>query len=252
MTAFVADIWRHPIKAHGREALAHTLLSEGRTMPWDRRWAVAHELTKFNDENPEWVPCGNFSRAAKAPELQAIEARCNLTRGTVTLSHPKLKNLTIDPDDASDASTFIQWVLPISPHNRALPARIVRAPKVGMTDTDFPSISLVNQASNAAVGAQLGKDISPTRWRPNFVIDGLEPWVERTWIGKRIKLGQAELEVRENITRCMATTVSPMTGKQDADTLGALKALNKNHEFGIYAVVTRTGDVRQGDTIEVL
>ncbi len=252
MNAFVTDIWRHPIKAHGREALAHILLSKGRTMPWDRRWAVAHELTTFDFKNPEWVHCTNFSRAAHAPQLQAIEARCDLHRGTVTLSHPKLKDLTIDPNNESDANTFIQWVLPISPHNRALPTRIVRAPKVGMTDTDFPSISLVNQASNTAVGAQLGAEISPTRWRPNFVMDGLEPWVERTWIGKRIKIGHAEIEVRENIKRCMATTVSPTTGQKDADTLGALKTLNGNREFGIYGVVTKTGDVRQGDIIEVL
>ena len=41
-----AALWRHPIKGHGREALETVDLTEGRTMPWDRRWAVAHEAAK--------------------------------------------------------------------------------------------------------------------------------------------------------------------------------------------------------------
>ncbi|MCP5039323.1 MAG: MOSC domain-containing protein [Rhodobacteraceae bacterium] len=252
MNAHVAQIWRHPIKSHGREAVAQVLLSEGRCLPWDRRWAVAHELAKIDPVRPEWVPCNNFSRGAKAPELMAITARCDLSHGKLTLSHPKLKDLTINPDDEADVGAFIQWVMPISPQNRALPTQIIRAPKRGMTDTDFPSVSLINMASHHEVAAQLGRGISPNRWRANLVLDGLEPWVERDWIGKRIRAGDAELEVRENIGRCLATAASTRTGIRDADTLGTLKAGWGHTDFGVYAVVTKTGDLHQSDGFEVL
>ena len=33
MNAHVSAIWRHPIKAHGREELARTLLTEGALHP---------------------------------------------------------------------------------------------------------------------------------------------------------------------------------------------------------------------------
>ncbi len=252
MTPLVAEIWRHPIKAHGRETLAHILLSAGRTLPWDRRWAVAHELAQIDFENPEWAPCNNFSRGAKAPEYMAITAHCDLHTGTVTLSHPKLKDLTINPDDEGDSGRLIQWVMPITPGNRALPARITRAKNRGMTDTDFPSISLVNLASHNEVSARLGRDISPLRWRANLLLEGLEPWVERAWIGKHIRVGRAELEVREHITRCLATTASTRTGKRDADTLGVLETGWGHQQMGVYAVVTKSGDLRQGDSFEVL
>lgn len=252
MTAHVAEIWRHPVKSHGREPLARVLLSEGRTLPWDRRWAVAHEMSEFDEANPEWVPCTNFSRVSKGPKLQAITARCDLPMGKVTLSHPMLKDLTINPDDEGDAHSLIQWVMRISPANRALPSRVVRVPRRGMTDTDYPSISLINLASHRAVAERLGQDISHLRWRANIVMDGLEPWVERDWIGRKIRLGLAELELRENIVRCAATTASTRTGERDADTLGALSAGWGHQEFGVYAVVTKTGDIRQGDEIEVL
>ena len=250
MDAHVAAIWRHPIKSHGREELARTLLSEGRCIPWDRRWAVAHEMARIDADNPQWVACNNFSRGAKAPKLMAITARVDLRRQVVTLSHPDLPDLTFDPD--ADPGALIQWVMPISPADRALPAQVVRVAKTGMTDTDFPSISLINMASHAALEAQLGRQISPNRWRANLFLDGLEPWQERDWIGKTIRVGRAELEVREHITRCLATTASTRTGARDADTLGALEAGWGHKQFGIYAVVTKTGDLRQGDSIEVL
>lgn len=252
MTGVLSEIWRHPIKSCGRESLTRVLLSENRTLPWDRRWAIAHEASTYDHENPAWVGCANFARAAKAPAMQAITARCNLAYGTVTLSHPTLQDLTIDPDDPADGAALIQWIMPISPANRALPAQVVRNGLRGMTDTDFPSISLVNLASHAEVEAQLARAISPLRWRANLVLDGLEPWQERSWVGKRLRIGLAELDVRENITRCLATSTSVATGERDTDTLGALESGWGHKQFGVYAVVTKTGDINQGDPIEVI
>jgi len=252
MSAHVAEIWRHPIKSHGREALARILLSEGRCPPWDRRWAVTHEMAKTDPANPEWAPCSNFSRGAKTSQLQAITARCILNRGKVILSHPKLNDLTIDPDDEADVGAFIQWVMPISLGQRALPSGIIRAPKRGMTDTDYPSVSLMNMASHREVEKLVRHSISPLRWRTNMVLDELEPWSERDWIGKRIRVGRAELEIRENITRCQATAASTRSGERDVDTLGILRSGWGHQEFGVYGVVTKTGDVHQGDGFEVL
>ena len=39
----VANLWRHPIKGVGREELKSVKLENGRCMPMDRIWAVAHE-----------------------------------------------------------------------------------------------------------------------------------------------------------------------------------------------------------------
>lgn len=252
MTGHVAEIWRHPIKSHGRESLMHVLLTEGKAMPWDRRWAVAHERSCFDHERPSWQPCSEFKRVAQSPSLQAITCRTDLPSQTVTLSHPKLQDLTINPDDPAQALDFIQWVMPVSHGGRLLPARLVRAPGRAMTDTDFPSISIINMNSHRAVAAHLGQPLSVTRWRGNLVIENIDAFAERHWIGKRLRLGLAEIEIREEITRCNATRVSTRSGEVDADTLGALKALIDAPRMGVYGVVTKTGDVRAGDLIEVI
>lgn len=250
MTARVAEIWRHPIKSHGRESLARVTLRAGHTMPWDRRWAVAHDAAKA--DGTEWAPCQNFSRGAKAPKLQAISARSNLAEGTVTLTHPERDEITINPDDSADQARFIDWVQAISPGDRALPQRILRVADRGMTDTNYPSISILNAASHGQVAARIGKDISVNRWRGNLVLEGLEPWVERKWIGQELKLGGAILRVREEIVRCLATTASTRTGERDADTLQALMTGWGHQKFGIYAEVVRSGEVQKGDPLEIL
>ena len=248
MTGRLAHIWRHPIKAHGVEALESVALTTGKTMPWDRTWAVAHELSKV--DGSEWVSCGNFSRGAKAPSLMAISATLDEAANTITLTHPELHEITIDPDIDSD--TFLNWVHPIMPADRTASARIVRAKSRGMTDTDFPSISLNNLATNHEVGKKLGADLSPLRWRGNLWFDGLEPWEEFDWVGKRVRIGTAELDVIERITRCMATTANPETGLRDAATLDTLRNSWGHEQFGVYGVVVKSGQIANGDKIEVL
>lgn len=244
----VAHIWRHPIKSHGVEAIDSVALTEGRCLPWDRHWAVAHEASLADGSN--WVPCVNFSRGAKVPGLLAIKARLDEASGRVTLSHPARAPLVFDPE--TEEAALLEWVAPLMPEHRARSARIIRVDGRGMTDTNYASVSLCNLASNRAVGTQLGQDISPLRWRGNIWLNGLAPFEEFDWIGQKIRIGTVELEVRERITRCMATTANPETGESDADTLGALRAGWGHQEFGVYAVVTKNGRVQLGDAAELI
>jgi uncharacterized protein YcbX len=252
MTARVAQLWRHPIKSHGREALESVRLEAGRTLPGDRVWAVAHAAAKVDFSAPAWAPCANFSRGSKAPGLMAISIARGPATGALTLSHPERPDLTFNPDDPVDEARFIDWVTPICPPDRALPARLLKAPDRGMTDTDYPSVSLNSLASHAAVEDRLGRPLSPQRWRGNVVFDGLTAGAEHDWIGKRLRLGGAEIAVREPIERCAATTASTRTGTRDADTLGTLRAIWGHQNFGVYAEVVAAGEVRIGDTIEVI
>ncbi|QFT82782.1 MOSC domain protein [Roseovarius sp. THAF27] len=246
MIATVAALWRHPIKGHGREALDTVTLTEGRTMPWDRRWAVAHEMSRA--DGTEWAPCANFSRGAKTGTLMAISARVDAQSGSVTLTHPDRPDLTFDPEQDQDA--FLDWVRPLMPADRAQSARLVRVPGRGMTDTDYPSISLINLGSNDAMTDAMHQDISPLRWRGNIHLSGLDAWAEFDWVGQTLRIGEAELSVREPIKRCLATTANPQTGDRDADTLGTLNTRFGHQDFGVYATVTRSGDIRVGDRVE--
>ena len=243
MTGVLAQICRHPIKGHGRETLASVRLLAGACLPWDRHWAVAHEAAKLQ---PGWNPCVNFARGAKAPALMAISSRLDEATGVVTLTHPMQGSLAFRPDDPADLARFLAWVQPLNPENRAQPVGIVTAGR-GMTDSDFPSVSILNRASLADLSARMGMDLSPDRWRGNLWLNGAEAWAEFGWIGQHLRIGGAVLRIIERITRCNATKVDPETGVVNADTLGALEAGFGHQDFGVYAEVVESGPIAVGD-----
>jgi uncharacterized protein YcbX len=204
---------------------------------------VAHEAAQLE---PGWNPCVNFARGAKVPELMAITSVLDEATATVTLHHPARGDIRFRPDDPTDVPRFLDWVQPLNPENRAQPAQIVTAGR-GITDSDFPSVAILSNASLADLSARMGQDLSPHRWRGNLWLDGAAPWAEFGWIGREIRIGQAVLRIEERITRCTATKVNPDSGKTDADTLSALEAAFGHQDFGVYATVVKGGDVALGD-----
>ena len=245
MTLTVTSLWRHPIKAHGREEVGEVTLVPGQSMPGDRLWAVAHEAAKLDGTN--WVRCTNFTRAAGSPQLMAITTKTEAHQ--LRLSHPDLEDLVFDPN--ADQERFLDWVMPLMPEGRAKPVKLVEASEQGFTDSSWPSLTLCNHASHKEAEDKLGQELSIHRWRGNIWFDGLPAWEELDWVGKELRLGEAVIAVRERTERCMATTSNPDTGQRDADTLGALQSFG-HKDFSVKVAVLQGGLVRVGDTLELI
>jgi uncharacterized protein YcbX len=244
MSWTLAQIWRHPIKGIGAEALDHVGLHVDRPLPWDRAWAV---LEEGGEASEGWRPCRNFLRGAKGPSLMAVRAR--VEEDTVYLSHPDRPDLSVTPGIEGADKALFDWLRTIYPADRKPPAALVRAPEMGMSDANFASVSVLNLASLRALGQKLGQSLDPRRFRGNLWIEGLAPWEEFDLVGKRLKIGAAELEVIEPIGRCRATEANPETGRRDAATLAALEDGWGHTEFGVYAMVRRAGRVAVGDEV---
>ena len=170
----VSSIWRHPIKALGRESLTSVALKTCECLPWDRVWALAHEASKA--AIGEWARCGNFNRAAGVPALMAITAELDEATQEITLHHPDCPDLTFHPDDAPEA--LVVWSAPLVPSGRAQPSHVMRLDKHGYPDSAYPSVSLANTASHNQVEQHLGRDLSIHRWRSNIWFYGAKPWAE--------------------------------------------------------------------------
>lgn len=244
--ATVAALYRHPIKAIGREKVDAVELITGQTLPGDRRFAVAHDSAKL--EADAWNRCVNFIRGASSPKLMAVTLR---TEGDfLHLAHPDCPDLTINP--RNDGPALIEWVTPLVADGRAIPAQLVQAPKErGLTDSAAPTISLAGLASHEAVAAKAAEPFQIHRWRCNVFLDGLEAWEEFDWVGKTLKLGSAEAIVEKRIDRCMATTVNTDTGERDVPTLEILKGFG-HKDFSVAVVVTKDGVLRTGDKVTPL
>lgn len=247
----LAHICRHPIKSAGYEEIARTRLEPGRTLPFDRAWAVAHEGAGLGDAPQGWEPKQKFLRGWAEGALMAIRARFDEATRVVTLSHPMRPELTARLPDEGDA--VVEWLRPLWPERRPELTRLVaRADGGALTDMPDPYVSILSLTANRILGRRLGQELSIHRWRGNLWLEGLAPWEEFDLIGQEIEIGAARLKVVERITRCRATCANPATGRLDADTLGALEAGYDHQDFGVYALVTQPGEIAPGDPVRVL
>lgn len=245
MSARLAHIWRHPIKGVGAEALDSVCLATDGPLPGDRAWAV---LRAGQSDTGEWQRCATFLRGASAPELMAIEA--TTTDGRLDLRHPKKPPLSIDP--THDGARLVAWLADLWPGDAPAPDALIAAPAQGMTDAPFPSVSVLNLASLRAVSDAAGQRLDPRRFRGNLWIDGVDAWDEAGWVGRRLAIGGAMLEIVEPIGRCRATEANPETGARDVPVLDLLEAAQGATEFGVYARVITGGEIAVGDSAAVL
>ncbi len=134
--------------------------------------------------------------------------------------------------------------------------RIVRCDRIGGTRTANPA-TLVTDASVDALGAILGVgELDSRRFRMLIELTGGEPHEEDSWVGSRIGLGEAVLDVSGPVVRCAMTTHDPDTGLRDYDTLRAIKTYRGLTDggvvFGVKAEVATPGTIRLGDEVRVL
>ena len=243
MTKTLSHLWRHPIKGIGAEALDSVTLQAGLPLPLDRAWAVL-ETGRAHEQG--WQRCGNFIRGAKGPGLMAVTA--TVKGETIRLSHPAQPDLELTPD-APNETEFFAWLAPIYPENRPLPAKLIKAPDIGMADANFASVSILNHASLRALSQKAGHELDMRRFRGNLWLDGLAPWEEFDLVGKTLAIGDARLNIVERITRCRATEANPDTGTRDTATLQLLEEGWGHTDFGVYAKVLTNGHIQTGDTV---
>lgn len=244
----LAHILRHPVKSAGYETRDSAVLTPDQCLPGDRAHAIKTQGAPFDGAPEGWMPKMCFVRGAAEGRLQAIRAETDDATGRLTLYHPDLLPFTgILP---GDGAALIDWLRPLWPDTRPAPAALVARRDGGaMTDVPDPWISILSTTSNRILGARMGLDLSIHRWRGNLWLDGLAPWEEFDLLGQDIRIGDAVLRVEARITRCVATTFDPLTGRKQGDTLAALEQGWDHTDFGVYARVIRGGRIALGDAV---
>jgi uncharacterized protein YcbX len=136
--------------------------------------------------------------------------------------------------------------------------RLYLAPN-GATDRgrDGGVATLVSRASLARLGEVAGAPpLDGRRFRMLLEVDGVGAHEEDDWIGRPVRVGDAEIVFRGDVGRCLVTSQNPDTGITDVDTLRALAGYRREGRAeplpcGIYGEVVSGGRVRLGDDVTV-
>ena len=113
------------------------------------------------------------------------------------------------------------------------------------------SVSLLNTQSINDFENKTNKKIETSIFRGNICIDGVEPWKERDWIGKTIKINNVLFKVEKNIPRCVAINLKPKTDDNSFNLLQLLKKNYNHFDMGIYLTALDDGEINIGNKIEL-
>jgi uncharacterized protein YcbX len=125
----------------------------------------------------------------------------------------------------------------------------------------FPLSVVTNSTLDRLNEVRPQSRFDPRRFRMNVIVDATDVgFVENSWIGHRITIGDAvQLHVAMPDTRCVMTTLAQDELPKDNDILRTLAQHNRIQVgdagrfpcVGVYAVVEATGTMRTGDKVEL-
>ena len=113
------------------------------------------------------------------------------------------------------------------------------------------SISLLNNKSIKDFKDKTNQEIEDQRFRGNIYVDGIEPWEERGWIGKIIKINNISFKVEKNIPRCVAINLKPNSDDNSINLLQSLKKTYNHFDMGVYLTALEDGPINIGDNISL-
>lgn len=231
----IKEIMRYPVKSFLGESVQRTKVMEY-GLYGDRSHA-------FLDETRP----GKFLTITQCPEMVRYKARF---LGEESLeSYPPVEITT------PDGKVYFWGDLELQHHIEQIANRKVSLLEYLPTKVPFRAIEeehvlFITDTSLEKMQELWGKEIDARRFRPNFLFTPYEkvPFVEDNWLGKILKIGEVELEVKKHCERCMIITVDPKDANRDMTLLKTVVKERDNH-FGVYASVIKPGEVEAGQQV---
>ena len=259
MSATISSINYCPVKSISFQTIKNCEIKKHIGIIGDRVFAFAKDLdleqAKLFEKSPDdrkgkW---NKLLTLKNSPVLNKYNFVFKAEKLTLTLKDQEI--LTIDINQFSERKALSDKITELE-NSLKQPIILMKNNKFPFFDTsisnklDFAnSVSLLNIQSINDFQNKIEEKIEVSRFRGNICIDGIEPWKEREWIGKIIKINNVSFKVEKNIPRCVAINLKPKT---DNSSLNLLKLLKKNYnhfDMGIYLTPLNDGLINISDAI---
>lgn len=248
----ITRMMRYPVKGLEGQLIDTADFARGGAIPGDRMFAVRHADTNFDPENPIHMSKVKFLALMTHAALAGLRAAYDGTFLTLRRNNEGSKgdvffegNLN-DPADAARLEQGMADYIGLPPEKTP---RLVSADGHMFSDVPEKCLSIVNNASVAALAQEAGVPLDPLRFRANIYLDGMQAWAERDWaIGDCFRVGTTRLKVMKHITRCNAVNVNLETAQIDQNLPKMLMQKFGANVMGVYCTVEEGGTVKVGDS----
>lgn len=229
-SARVTAIWRFPVKSMAGELLEAVEVDE-RGLVGDRAWAVY-------DVDGRLASGKDSRRFRRMDPVFGVAART--VGDAVELVFPGGRT-AVAGEAAAD--------LALSDH---FGEEVELGPEADVPHQDAGQVSLVGTATLRELAALSGlaEPVDPRHLRTNLVVETDEPFVEESWLGKELAVGDVRLRPVERIERCRMVDIAQVGVPAIK---GLLKAVGAHRGLcaGIYADVVDPGRLAVGDRLDV-
>ncbi len=245
----VVGLWRYPVKSMQGEALDVADV-ETSGIGGDRRYGVQVEQSgrilsakregrlllaraETTDSVRITLPNGDILDGPGPATDRALSSWLNQSVRLVEAGQEVAPTFESQEDDLDDASATVTW--------QGRPGALV----------DSSPVHLLTTASLRAMAIQRPDlDWDVARFRPNVLVDAPgDQRVEDAWVGTRLAVGEAQLEIVKPCERCVMVTRPQPAGHSRQ--LGVLTHLADvaDSNLGVLARVTRPGTVPLGAAV---
>ena len=261
MSVSVSSINYCPVKSVSFQRIESCEIKKNIGIIGDRIFAFSKSLdldqVKLFEKNPnerrgKW---NKILTLKNTPVMNKYNFLLNSNKLTLTVKNEEI--LTINIDKFNEYELVSNKILELE--------NTLEKPVLLMQNRDHPffdtsisnktvlthSISLLNIKSIEDFQKKINNTIEQQRFRGNILIDGIEAWEERNWIGKIIKINNVSFKVEKNIPRCVAINLKPNTDDNSLNLLQSLKKTYNHFDMGVYLTAIDDGQINIGDSIFV-
>jgi uncharacterized protein len=227
----VVGLWRYPVKSMGAEALAEVDVN-WHGLSGDRRWAFVR-----ND-----VPNSGF------PWFTLRERR-DLNRFRPFFADP------VAPDKSPvfvSTPSGAEYEVSDPDLGRELDTNGLRAIKQDRGVFDTLPLSLITTQSIASLVAAIGSPLDPRRFRPNILVEAIDPapFQEDEWVGRILCIGGLRVRIDKRDGRCAVITIDPVTSEANPSILRTV-AETRQGCLGVYGSVVAPGCIELNDAVVI-
>ena len=261
MSATISSINYCPVKSVSFQTIENCKIKKDIGIVSDRIFAFAKDLdqeqAKLFEKSPDDRK-GKWNKVLtlkNSPALNKYNFIFKDEKLTLTLKDKEI--LTIDINQLEQREALSNKILELESSLKQ-PITLMKNHEFPFFDTSISnkvnfvnSVSLLNIQSINDFQKKIERNVESSIFRGNICIDGIEPWKEREWIGKIIKINNVSFKVEKNIPRCVAINLKPQTDDNSFNLLQSLKKTYNHFEMGIYLTALNDGEINIEDTINI-
>ena len=245
----ISQLWRYPVKGLPGQQLTRAYLATGAHFPGDRKYAIG--AGNANIDDGIWRKKAYFLQLMSHEALAGIDCDFDTDqkaeRIIVSRNGEQLVNANMHSDAGRKAvAAFFDKFLDGQLRG---PTKMVCLDEGAFTDTQAPFISLGGSASLTSFGDLTWTKPDSRRFRLNIIFETTTPFEEAALIGKRLAVGDVQLDVIDPTGRCAAIDVDPETAERGPHCLPIMERAFGHTDLGIFARVTQGGTISLGDEL---